>query len=388
MIGMRTVYLDYAATTPVAPEVMKRMEPYFSEKYGNASSLHSLGREAKRALEESRAAVAAFLKADPSEIVFTSGATEANNLAVKGTAMANRTKGKHVITSRIEHPCVMESCRWLEKQGFEVTYLPVDGNGLVDPAALEKAVRKDTILVSIMHANNEIGTVEPVKELAAVCQKKGVAFHTDAVQAYGKVPLSMDGVSMLSASGHKIYGPKGVGILFAKSGTRLEPLMSGGGHERGFRSGTENVAGAVGFAAATELMRKEMATEAERQTKLRDALIKSMLSVPESRLNGHATKRLPNNTNFSFAYIEGESLILRLDDAGVMASTGSACSSPKLEPSHVLLALGLPHALAHGSLRMTLGRTTMRQDVDYVAGVLPGIVEDLRKISPFGKGRR
>jgi len=384
---MKTVYLDNAATTAVAPEVFAAMEPYFSVKYGNASSLHSMGNEAKRGLEESRAKVAEFLKADPSEIIFTSGATEANNLAVKGTAMANRTKGKHVITSRIEHPCVMESCKWLEKQGFEVTYLPVDGHGLVDPAALERTLRKDTILVSIMHANNEIGTIEPIKEMASICQRNGTAFHTDAVQAYGKIPLNLEGVSMLSASGHKIYGPKGVGILMAR-GVRLEPLMSGGGHERGFRSGTENVPGAVGFAAATGLMRKVMTKEVERQTKLRDALIKNVLSVPESRLNGHATKRLPNNTNFSFAYIEGESLILRLDDAGVMASTGSACSSPKLEPSHVLLALGLPHALAHGSLRMTLGMATKKEDVDYVSDVLPKIVEDLRKISPLGKGRR
>jgi cysteine desulfurase len=385
---MKTVYLDNAATTPVAPQVLEAMEPYLSERYGNASSLHGKGREAKQALEESRAKIAEFLGADPSEIVFTSGATEANNLALKGFAFANRNKGKHIITSRIEHPCVMEASKWLEGQGFEVTRLPVDKFGIVDPATLEKNIRKDTIMVSVMTANNEIGTIEPTKALARLCNEKNVAFHTDAVQAYGKTPLDLKNTNMLSASAHKIYGPKGVGMLFVRNGVKLDPLISGGGHERGLRSGTENVPGVVGFAAATELMKKEMPKETPRQAKLRDMLVKETLKIPETRLNGHPTKRLPNNANFSFAYIEGESLILRLDGAGIMASTGSACSSPKLEPSHVLLAIGLPHALAHGSLRLTIGRQTTKEEIDYTIETLPGIVEDLRKISPLGKGKR
>ncbi|MFH1294657.1 MAG: cysteine desulfurase family protein, partial [Candidatus Aenigmatarchaeota archaeon] len=354
----KMVYLDNAGTTPVAKEVLEAMQPYFSEKYGNASSLHGKGREAKRALEESRTSIAKFLNVDSNEIYFTSGATESNNLAVKGMAFANRNKGKHIIISKIEHPCIIESGAWLAKQGFEVTKLPVDQYGFVDPAELERSIRKDTILVSVMTANNEIGTVEPVTKLAKICNDRGVAFHTDAVQAYGKIPMDLKEVGMLSASSHKIYGPKGVGMLMVRHGIKLEPLISGGGHERGLRSGTENVAGVVGFAAATELMKKEMPNEGERQTRLRDKLIKETLKLPETRLNGHPTKRLPNNANFSFAYIEGESLILRLDDAGIMGSTGSACSSPKLEPSHVLLSIGLPHALAHGSLRLTMGRNT------------------------------
>lgn len=386
---MKTIYLDNAATTPVAPEVIEAMQPYFSESYGNASSLHGKGREAKKALEESRAKVADFLGVDSDEIVFTSGATESNNLALKGFAFANRSRGKHIITSRIEHPCIMETSRWLERQGFEVTYLPVDKFGLVDPGELERVIRKDTILVSIMTANNEIGTIEPLKEIKKICNEKGVVFHTDAVQACGKIPLELKGTDMLSASSHKIYGPKGVGILYIRHGIKLDPLISGGGHEGGLRSGTENVAGVVGLAAATELMRKEMKKEAERQTKLRDMLIKETLKIPENRLNGHPTKRLPNNANFSFSYIEGESLVLRLDDAGIMASTGSACSSPKLEPSHVLLAIGLSHALAHGSLRLTLGRQTTKEEIKYTIETIPKVVEDLRKISPLGKeGRR
>lgn len=381
----KMIYLDNAATTPVAQEVMEVMQPYFSGTYGNASSLHTKGREAKKALEESRASIARFLKVDSSEVYFTSGATESNNLALKGMALANKKKGKHIIVSRVEHPCIMESSAWLHKQGFDVTYLPVDEFGMADLAELEKAIRDDTILVSIMYANNEIGTIQPISDLAAIAQKKGVAFHTDAVQAYGKIPLSLDGISMLSASSHKIYGPKGVGLLFVKRGTKLDPLISGGGHERGLRSGTENVPGIVGFAAATELMKKEMAKEGERQTRLRDKIIKETLKIPETRLNGHPTIRLPNNANFSFAYIEGESLILRLDDAGIMASTGSACSSPKLEPSHVLLATGLKHAMAHGSLRLSMGRSTTKEDIDFAIKTLPPIVEDLRRLSPLGK---
>ncbi len=381
---MKKIYLDNAATTRVADEVLEAMKPFFNEKYGNASSLHSFGREAKQALEESRNKIAKFLGVDASEIVFTSCATESNNFAIKGIAFANKNKGKHIVTTKIEHPCVLESCKWLEKNGFEVTYLPVDEYGLVRPEDVENAIRKDTILVSVMYANNEIGTVEPISEIGKICREKGVIFHTDAVQSFGKIPLEIDNVDLLSASAHKLYGPKGVGLLLIRKGIKIDTLLSGGGHESGRRSGTENVAGIVGFATAVELAKKEMNKEIERQRKLRDILIKNTLEIEKSKLNGHPTIRLPNNTNFSFYGIEGESLIMRLDDKGIAASTGSACSSPKLLPSHVLLAIGLSPALAHGSLRMTLGRYNTKEEIDYVCDVLPKVVEDLRKISPYG----
>ncbi|MEM5854615.1 MAG: cysteine desulfurase NifS [Candidatus Aenigmatarchaeota archaeon] len=385
---MKRIYMDYAATTPVDPRVLKAMLPYFSKKFGNTMSLHSFGQEAKKALEEAREKVAELMNAKKGKIIFTSSATEANNLALKGIAFANREKGKHIIVSAIEHHCVLESARWLEKQGFDITYLPVDKYGLVDPAKVEDAIRKDTILVSIMHANNEIGTIEPIEEIGKICRRKGVYFHTDAAQSYGKINVDVEkmNVDLLTASSHKMYGPKGVGALFVADDVKIEPLLHGGGHEFGLRSSTVNVAGIVGFGAAAEIAKKEMKAEAQKLTKLRDKLIKGVLKIERSYLNGHPTKRLPNNANFRFDFIEGESLVAFLDMKGIAASTGSACSSESLEPSHVLLAIGLKPHQAHGSLRLSLGRWTTREEIDYVLEVLPSIVEKLREISPF-KGK-
>jgi len=381
------IYMDYAATTPVDPRVLNVMKPYFLEKYGNPSSLHSFGREANRALEEARANVAGLINAEANEIVFTSGGTESNNLAIKGVAFANRDKGKHIITSAIEHDAVIEPCEWLEKQGFDVTILPVDKYGLVDPMEVEKAIRKDTILISIMMANNEIGTIQATEKIGKICSEKNVSFHTDAVQAFGKIPIDVKkmNVDLLTASAHKLYGPKGVGCLYVRKGVKIEPLLHGGGHEFGLRSTTENVAGIVGFGAATEFRKKEMKPEAEKLKRLRDKLIKNVLKIEHSHLNGHPKLRLPNNANFWFDFIEGESLIMHLDAKGIAASTGSACSSKSLGPSHVLLAIGLRHEQAHGSLRLTLGKYNSDKDVNYVLKVLPEIVEKLRKISPFKK---
>jgi cysteine desulfurase len=385
---MRKVYMDYAATTPVDPRVLEAMKPYFLKKYGNSMSLHRWGREAKEALEESREKVASMMNAEPREIIFTSSATESNNLALKGIAFANKEKGKHIIVSAIEHHCVLESAHWLEKQGFKVTYLPVDKYGLINLNQLENAIRKDTILVSIMHANNEIGTIEPIEKIGKICREKGIYFHTDAAQSFGKIPIDVKKmkVDLLTVNAHKMYGPKGVGALFVREGTEIEPLLHGGGHEFGLRSSTINVAGIVGFATAVEIQKKEMDSDARKQAKMRDKLIKEVLKIEDSHLNGHPTKRLPNNTNFWFAFIEGESLVMRLDMHGIAASTGSACSSESLEPSHVLLAIGLKPHEAHGSLRLTLGKYNTEEDVDYVLEVLPKVVEDLRKISPFKKG--
>jgi cysteine desulfurase len=385
---MKKVYMDYAATTPVDPRVFEVMKPYFSKKFGNTMSLHSIGQEAKRALEESREKIASLMNAKSGRLIFTSSATEANNMALKGIAFANREKGKHIIVSAIEHHCVLESARWLETQGFKVTYLKVDRYGFVDPAELEDAIRKDTILVSIMHANNEIGTIEPIEEIGRICRKKGVYFHTDAAQSYGKIPVDVEkmNVDLLTASSHKMYGPKGAAALYIADNVKIEPLIHGGGHEFGLRSSTVNVPAIVGFAAAAEIAKKEMNSEARRLTKLRDKLIKGVLEIEDSHLNGHPTKRLPNNANFWFAFIEGESLITQLDMYGIAASTGSACSSESLEPSHVLLAIGLKHEEAHGSLRLSLGRWSKKEDVDYVLKVLPEAVERLRAISPF-KGK-
>lgn len=384
---MRKVYLDYAATTPVDVRVLKAMQPYFSKKFGNASSSHKFGQEAKKALEESRIKVAELINAESDEIIFTSSGTESNNLAIKGIVFANREKGKHIIVSKIEHHAVLEPCKWLEKQGFEITYLPVDKFGFVDIKELENTIRNDTILVSIMHANNEIGTIEPIEEIGKICKEKNVYFHTDAVQTFGKIEIDVKkmNIDLLSASSHKIYGPKGVGMLFVRKGVRIEPLLHGGGHEFGLRSSTENVAGIVGFAAACDIAKKEMKKDAQKQTKLRDYLIKNVLKIENSHLNGHPVKRLPNNANFWFDFIEGESLITHLDINGIAASTGSACSSKSLEPSHVLLAIGLKHEQVHGSLRLTLGRQTTKSDIDYVLNVLPKVVSRLREISPFKK---
>lgn len=379
--------MDYAATTPVDPRVLAAMKPYFSKKFGNASSLHSFGQEAKYAMEEARNNIADLIKAENSEIIFTSGGTEANNTAIKGIAFANSKKGKHIITSSIEHDAVLEPCEWLKKFGFEITVLHVDKYGLINPAQLEKSIRQNTILVSIMMANNEIGTIQNVNEIGKICSAKNVPFHTDAVQAFGKIPIDVNkmNIDLLTASAHKLYGPKGVGCLYVRRGLKIDPLLHGGGHEFGLRSTTENVAGIVGFGAATELRKKEMKPEAKRLTKLRDKLIKNVLNIERSHLNGHPTLRLPNNANFYFDFIEGESLIMHLDAKGIAASTGSACSSKSLEPSHVLTAIGLKHEQAHGSLRLTLGKYNTDADVKYVSKVLPEVVEKLRRISPFKK---
>ena len=382
------VYMDYAATTPVDPRVFKAMKPYFSEKYGNSVSLHKEGREAKEALEQSRKSIAAMMNAEPNELIFLSSATESTNMALKGIAFANRKKGNHIVTSKIEHHCVLESALWLEKQGFEVTLLSVDNFGLVDLTELENAIRKDTILVSVMHANNEIGTIQDIGKIGEICREKGVYFHSDAAQSFGKIPINVKemNLDLLSVSSHKMYGPKGVGGLYIRKGTKIESLLHGGGHEFKKRSSTVNVAGVVGFAEAARIQKKEMASDAKKQIVLRDKLIKEILNIEDAHLTGHPTKRLPNNASFWFAYIEGESLLLQLDMNGVSASTGSACSSTSLEASHVLLALGLKPQEAHGSLRLSLGKYTTQEEVDYVLEVLPKSVERLREISPFKKG--
>lgn len=382
------VYMDYAATTPVDPRVLKAMRPYFFKKCGNTMSLHAWGREAKEALEDSREKVASLMNAEPREVIFTSSATESNNTALKGIAFANKNKGNHIIISQIEHDCVLESSHWLEKHGFEVSYLPVDNYGFIDLNKLENTITKDTILVSIMHANNEIGVIQDIKQIGKICRDKGVYFHTDAAQSFGKVPIDVKkmNIDLMTINAHKMYGPKGVGALFIQNGTNIEPLIHGGGHEFGLRSATVNVSGIVGFAAAVEIQKREMKADERKQTKLRDKLIKEVLNIEDSRLNGHPTKRLPNNTNFSFLYIEGESLIMQLDMKGIAASTGSACSSESLEPSHVLLAMGLKPEEAHGSLRLTLGKYNKKEEVDYILEVLPEVVDRLRKLSPFKGG--
>ena len=380
--------MDHSATTPVDPLVLEAMLPYFSEKYGNASSLHSFGLEAKEALEAAREKVAGLLGASPEEIIFTSGGTESDNLALKGIAHRNQEKGKHIITTSVEHPAILETCRKLEKEGFEVTYLPVTSSGLIDLAALESAIRKDTILISVMHANNEVGTIQPLEEIGKIAKKSDIYLHTDAVQSVGKIPTDVNdmGVDLLSLSAHKLYGPKGVGALYIRKGTRLESIIQGGGHERGLRSGTENVAGIVGMARAAELANQTMAKEAERLTRLRDRLAKLVLeAVPDSWINGTMKRRLPGNLNFGFRYVEGESLLLFLDSMGIAVSTGSACSSHKLEPSHVLRSLGLKPEECHGSLRVTLGRSNTEDDVDYVAKGIAKAVERFKGISALGR---
>lgn len=384
----RKIYLDYAATTPVDPRVVKKMLPFFTEKFGNTMSLHIFGQEAKQALEDSREEVASLMKANSEEITFTSSATESNNLALKGIAFANKEKGNHLIISPIEHPCIMESAKWLEGQGFEITRLKVDKYGLVNSEDVKNAIKKSTILVSVMHVNNEIGTIEPIEEIGKICREKNIYFHTDASQSFGKIPIDVNkmNIGLLTASSHKMYGPKGVGCLFIRRGTKITPLLHGGGHESGLRSSTVNVAAIVGFAEACRICKKEGKKESQRLTKLRDKLIKGVLEkIPHSHLNGHPQKRLPNNANFWFEFIEGESLIMQLDLCGIASSTGSACSSEKLEPSHVLLAIGLRPQEAHGSLRLSFGRWTKESDINYTLKVLPKIVEKLRKISPFKK---
>jgi len=382
----RRVYMDHAATTPVDPEVVEVMVPYFTEIYGNASSLHSFGREAHNAMEEARRKVAGLINAHPEEIIFTAGGTESDNIAIKGAAYANRSRGDHIITSTIEHPAVLETCGSLERQGFKVSYIPVDKNGLIELESLRKAVTERTTLITIMHANNEIGTIEPIEETAEIAEARSIIFHSDAVQSAGKIPVDVKnvGVDLLSISAHKIYGPKGIGALYVKKGTHLEPILHGGGHEKGLRSSTENIPGIVGLGKAAELAEGRMSEDTAHLTDLRDQLIKATLgSIEESYLNGHPTKRLPNNAHFRFTGIEGEALILNLDEKGVAASTGSACSSKKLLPSHVLMAIGLDEVQAHGSLRLTLGRENTKEDIEYVLQVLPETVKKLRAISPL-----
>lgn len=384
----RRIYLDHAATTYLRQEALDAMVPYLGGIYGNPSSIHTFGFEAKRALQAARAQIAEALGAKPEEILFTSGGTESDNLAVRGVAQANRGKGRHIITSQIEHPAILKTCQALEKEGFEVTYLPVDQDGIVDLDALKDALRDDTILVSIMAANNEIGTSQPIEEIGRIIKGSSNAyFHVDAVQAVGVTDMSLGrltDVDLMSFSAHKFYGPSGIGGLFVRKGTRLNAIITGGSQEKGKRAGTENVAGAVGMAEALWLAAQEREEEAARLVKLRDHLIERILrEIPDSRLNGHRQKRLPGNANFSFDYIEGESLVMRMSALGIAGSTGSACSSASLDPSHVLLAIGLKHETAHGSYRVTLGKATTRQDIDDTVEALKSVVKDLRDMSPL-----
>jgi len=386
MTGRRLVYMDHAATTPAAPEVVEAMLPYFTERFGNPSSIYGIARESKAAVDTAREQVARAINASPEEIYITSGGTESDNWAIKGVAYANRKRGNRIVTSAIEHHAVLHTCQYLERQGFELTYLPVDEFGRVSPSALAEAITDETILVSIMAANNEIGTLEPIADCARICRERGVYFHTDAVQAIGSVPVDVkeQGVDLLSLSAHKFYGPKGVGALYVRQGVRLDNLLHGGGQERRRRAGTENLAGIVGMGVAIERAAARRQEYARRLTALRERLYAGLIErIEHVRLNGHPTERLPGNLNCSFEFIEGESMLLMLDHAGVAASTGSACTSGSLEPSHVLLAIGLEHATAHGSLRFTLGESNTEADVDYVLETLPPIVERLRTMSPL-----
>jgi cysteine desulfurase len=389
------VYLDYAATTPMDPRVVEEINYHFKNTYGNASSLHSKGKEAHNLLEESRKKVASLINSQSDEIIFTSSGTESDNLAILGVAKKLEKHGKHIITSSIEHHAVENPCRELEKQGFEVSFIPVDKYGEVKLNDLRNNIKDETILISIMFANNEIGTVQPIKEIGEIARENNIVFHTDAVQAFGKIPINIQelNIDLLSASSHKIYGPKGVGMLYLKNkglkkgyGRILKPIMFGGGHERGLRPSTENVPGIVGFSKATELAKEEMTKEIERQVKLRDKIIENVLNnIDDCFLNGHPSKRLPNNCNFGFKYIEGESILLSLDMEGIGVSTGSACSSKSLEPSHVLKAIGLKSEDIHGSLRASIGRFTTENEIDYFLEKLPPIINKLREMSPLGK---
>ena len=381
----KTIYMDYAATTYTKPEVLEEMIPYFTQHFGNPSSIYSISRDTKRALDLSRDRVSKAINAESNEIYFTGGGSEADNWAIKGIAYAQSKKGNHIITTKIEHHAVLHTCEFLEKQGFEITYLPVDEFGFISLKDLEEAITDKTILVSIMFANNEIGTIQPIKEIGALCREKKVLFHTDAVQAIGNVPVDVKemNIDMLSMAAHKVYGPKGIGALYIRKGIRIENLIHGGGQERSRRAGTENVAGIVGFGKAIELAASNLEINSARLKKLRDKFIEGLLKIPYTRLNGSkGDKRLPGNVNVCFEFIEGESTLLLLDDLGICASSGSACTSGALDPSHVLLAIGLPHEIAHGSLRLSLGDSSTEEEVDYVLGVLPGIVSRLREMSP------
>jgi cysteine desulfurase len=393
MDAPKYVYLDYAATTQMDPRVIEVMNEHFRESYGNSSSLHSMGQKAAQTLVKSRETVASLINAKRDEIIFTSSGTEADNIAILGVALKNQNRGKHIITSALEHHAVENTCKSLKKRGFSITFLPVDKYGLIDLGELKDMITDETTLISIMFANNEIGTIEPIKEIGAIAKKHDVLFHTDAVQAFGKIPIDVEAmnIDLLSASAHKLYGPKGVGMLYLRNkgvregwGKFIEPIMYGGGHERDMRPSTINVPGIAGFAKAVELAKNEMPKEIEEHTKFRDKIIKNVLkTIEDSYLNGHPTKRLPNNVNLGIRFIEGESIVLDLDSEGIAASTGSACSSKSLEPSHVLLAIGLKPQEAHGSLRVTVGRFTTEEDVDYFLEKLPPIIDRLRKMSPL-----
>ena len=388
---MKRIYLDYAATTPIHPDVLRAMLPYFTDAFGNPSSIYSYGQEAKGAIGEARAKVADLIGARDEEIVFTSGGTEADNFAIKGVAFANENRGDHIITSSIEHHAVIETCKFLERRGFSVTYLPVDEYGMVNPIDVKRAINDKTILISVMHANNEMGTIEPIAEIGKIAKEAGVYFHTDAVQTVGHIPVDVNelGVDLLSMSAHKLYGPKGVGALYIRKGTRLLSFVHGGEQERKRRASTENVPGIVGFGEAAELAQKEMGEEEKWLSCLRDKLVQGLLErIDHTRLNGHPLKRLPNSVNISVDFVEGESMLLNLDLEGICASTGSACSSGSLEPSHVLLAMGLHHEQAHGSLRFTLGKWTTEEEIERVLETLPGIVTRLRAMSPLLKSQR
>jgi len=386
---MKKIYMDHGSTTPVDEEVIKKMKPYYTKHFGNASSIHYYGRQAFDAIEESREKVAEILEAKSDEIIFTSGGTESDNLAIKGIAFKNKEKkakkGNHIITSQIEHPAVLETCNYLKKIGYNVKFLPVDKYGIIDIEELKKAITKNTFLISIMYANNEIGTIEPIKEIGKIAKENSIIFHTDAVQAIGKIPIDVkkQNIDLLSISSHKIYGPKGTGALYIRKGVKLQTIQHGGGHESGIRSSTYNHPGIVGLGKACELGKKRMKKDTEYLIKLRDKLIKEIPQIESTYLNGHPKKRLCNNAHFRFTGIEGESLNLMLDDKGIATATGSACSSKKLQASHVLTSIGLSPEQAHGSLRISLGRTNTEEEINYLIKVLPGIVNKLRKMSPL-----
>lgn len=383
---MKYIYLDNAATTRVAPQVLEAMTPYFTEFYGNPSSIYSFAGKSKDAMEEARATIAGVIGAKPEEIYFTGGGSESDNWALKATAEAYANKGRHIITSTIEHHAILHTCEYLEKHGFEVTYVGVDENGIIRLDELEKAIRPDTILISIMAANNEIGSIQPLKEIGELARKHNVFFHTDAVQAFAHIPLNVDemNIDMLSASGHKINGPKGIGIMYIRKGVKSGSFIHGGAQERRRRAGTHNVPGIIGMAKAAELAVADLEKRMAYECRLRDHLIERVLSeIPYSRLNGDRTKRLPNNANFCFRFIEGESMLIKLDQKGICASSGSACTSGSLDPSHVLLAIGLPHEIAHGSLRLTISDETTMEDIDYTVDELKKIIEQLRSMSPL-----
>lgn len=382
----KIIYLDNAATTQVDPKVLEAMLPFFTEYYGNPSAVYSFAETAKKAVEDAREKLAELIHAKKDEIYFTGGGSESDNWALKATAEAYGNKGKHIITSKIEHHAILHTCEWLEKHGFEVTYLDVDEKGLISPEELEKAIRPDTILISVMAANNEIGTIEPLAEIGEIAHKHGILFHTDAVQAFGHIPLDVDAmhIDMLSASGHKINGPKGIGLLYIRKGVKIRSFIHGGAQERQRRAGTHNVPGIVGFGKAAELALANMDERIKYETELRDYLIKRVSSeIPYTKVNGDPEKRLPNNANFCFRFIEGESMLILLDQNGICGSSGSACTSGSLDPSHVLLAIGLPHEIAHGSLRLSLSEKTTREDIDFTIDELKKIIERLRNMSPL-----